>query len=85
MSFGETHIKRLKDKKQHFFVHYNPAFVSRYPKFVSRFPVAYGRKGRLPLTLLLRALDLALDVPVILPPRFKESGCGASSRWLPVQ
>ena len=62
MSFGETHAKRSKDKKQLIYVSYRPEFVSRGPEFVSRFPVAYGRKGRLLLTLLLRVLDLALDV-----------------------
>lgn len=49
-----------KDKKQYFYVLRCPAFVSRGSEFVSRFPVAYGRKGRLLLTLLLRDLDLAL-------------------------
>ena len=85
MSVGKTHASRTKDKNQHFFVRYYPEFVSRDPEFVSNFPVAYGRNGRLLLTLLLRALDLAFDVPVILLWGFKESGRSASSRWLPVQ
>ena len=54
-----------KDKKQCFYVSYCPEFVSGGSEFVSGFPVAYGRKGRLLLTLLLRALDLAFAVPVI--------------------
>lgn len=48
-----------KDKKQQFNVPYYPEFVSGGPDFVSGFPVPYGRKGRFPLTLLLRALDFA--------------------------
>ena len=55
-----------KDKKQYIYVSYCPEFVSGGPEFVSGFPVAYGRKGRLLLTLLLRVLDLAFVVPVIL-------------------
>ena len=64
-----------KDKKQIIYVRRYPEFVSGGPEFVSRFPVAYGRKGRLLLTLLLRVLDLALDVLVIMLLGFKESGC----------
>ena len=67
MSVGKTHASRTKDKNQHFFVRYYPEFVSRGPEFVSNFPVAYGRNGRLLLTLLLRVLDLALEVVLVLP------------------
>lgn len=56
----------MKDKKQQINVPCCPEFVSGGPEFVSGFPVAYGRKGRLLLTLLLRALDLAFVVLVIL-------------------
>ena len=56
----------MKDKKQQINVPCCPEFVSGGPEFVSGFPVAYGRKGRLLLTLLLRVLDLAFVVPVIL-------------------
>ena len=63
-----------KDKKQYIYVSYCPEFVSGGPEFVSGFPVAYGRKGRLLLTLLLRVLDFAFAVLVILLQRFKKSG-----------
>jgi len=62
-----------KDKKQQFNVSYCPEFVSGDPEFVSGFPVPYGRKGRLLLTLLLRALDFAFAAPVILLLGIKES------------
>lgn len=85
MSFGETHAKPLKDKKQCIYVRRYPAFVSRGLDFVSSFPVAYGPKGRLLLTLLLRALDLALAVAFALPSESEIQCRSASSRWTPVQ
>ena len=75
----------MKDKKQQINVPCCPEFVSGGPEFVSGFPVAYGRKGRLLLTLLLRVLDLAFAAPLISLLGFKESGRSARSRWLPVQ
>ncbi len=63
-----------KDKKQHIYVSYYPEFVSGGPEFVSEFPVAYGRKGRLLLTLLLRALDLAFCCACDLASRIQRIG-----------
>ena len=63
----------MKDKKQQINVPCCPEFVSGGPEFVSGFPVAYGRKGRLLLTLLLRALDLALAVAFDLASKSSKS------------